>query len=76
MLVAGVFLSEFVGTRPGEDAPIRWAHLDIATPAFNTGTAYGYTPVGGTGVAVRTLLTLVEDIAAHGAGHGTANGTG
>jgi hypothetical protein len=57
-----------VGTRPGEDAPIRWAHLDIATPAFNTGAAYGYTPVGGTGVSVRTLLGLIEDIAANGAG--------
>ncbi len=76
MLVAGVFLSEFVGTRKGAEGPIPWAHLDIATPAFNTGTAYGYTPVGGTGVSVRTLVTLVEDIAAHGAGHGTANGTG
>jgi leucyl aminopeptidase len=76
MLVAGVFLSEFVGTRPGEDAPIRWAHLDIATPAFNTGAAYGYTPVGGTGVAVRTLLGLIEDVAANGAGSRALGDTG
>jgi len=57
MLVAGLFLQEFVGTTP-------WAHLDIAGPAFNEGAAHGYTPVGGTGVAVRTLLALVEGRAA------------
>ena len=53
MLVAGLFLSEFVGKTP-------WAHLDIAGPAFNEGAAWGYTPKGGTGVAVRTLLRLLE----------------
>jgi leucyl aminopeptidase len=53
MLVAGLFLKDFVGQTP-------WAHLDIAGPAFNEQTAFGYTPVGGTGVAVRTLLELVE----------------
>ena len=71
MLVAGLFLAEFVGTprRATGDAaaaPIPWAHLDIAGPAFNTGTPFGYTPVGGTGVAVRTLLALAEDVAASG----------
>ncbi len=59
MLVAGLFLSEFVGTgADGETVP--WAHLDIAGPAFNSGGAHGYTGKGGTGVAVRTLLTLAE----------------
>ncbi|MFC8733288.1 leucyl aminopeptidase [Luteimicrobium sp. NPDC057192] len=53
MLVAGLFLKDFVGQTP-------WAHLDIAGPAFNESSAFGYTPVGGTGVAVRTLLELVE----------------
>jgi leucyl aminopeptidase len=57
MLVAGLFLKEFVG----ED--IAWAHLDIAGPAFNSGEAHDYTPKGGTGAAVRTLLTLAEDLA-------------
>ena len=66
MLVAGLFLAEFVGTRP-DGARIPWAHLDIAGPAFNTGKPFGYTPVGGTGVAVRTMLGLVEDVAASGA---------
>ncbi len=59
MLVAGLFLSEFVGTREDGSA-VPWAHLDIAGPAFNGGGAHGYTGKGGTGVAVRTLLTLAE----------------
>lgn len=54
MLTAGIFLQEFVGTTP-------WAHLDVAGPAFNERAPFGYTPVGGTGVAVRTLLRLLED---------------
>jgi leucyl aminopeptidase len=62
MLVAAVFLSEFVGKRDG--TPITWAHLDIAGPAFNQGDAYGYTPKGGTGAAVRTFVQLADDIAA------------
>jgi leucyl aminopeptidase len=66
MLVAGLFLAEFVGSRDdGEQIP--WAHLDIAGPAFNTGSPHGYTPAGGTGVIVRTLLRLLEDVAANGA---------
>jgi len=64
MLVAGLFLAEFVGTRDDEArTPIPWAHLDIAGPAFNSGSAFGYTPVGGTGVAVRTLVALITDLA-------------
>lgn len=48
-LFAAAFLREFVGET-------RWAHLDIAGPAFNEGSAQHYTPVGGTGAAVRTLV--------------------
>ncbi|MFG3255975.1 leucyl aminopeptidase [Streptomyces sp. NPDC048172] len=57
-LVAGLFLKEFVaeGTT--------WAHLDIAGPAFNESAPFGYTPKGGTGSAVRTLVGLVERTAA------------
>ncbi len=62
MLVAGLFLKEFIGTSDG--APIPWAHLDIAGPAFNQGDPHGYTPKGGTGAAVRTFVQLAEDIAA------------
>jgi leucyl aminopeptidase len=58
MLVAGLFLQDFVP----EGLP--WAHLDIAGPAFNQGKPHGYTPKGGTGAAVRTLVDLLEDIAA------------
>ncbi|MFI6053814.1 leucyl aminopeptidase [Streptomyces violascens] len=53
-LVAGLFLKEFVGEG------ITWAHLDIAGPAFNDGAPHGYTPKGGTGSSVRTLLRLAE----------------
>ncbi|MDX5318551.1 MAG: leucyl aminopeptidase [Actinomycetes bacterium] len=53
MLVAGLFLQRFVKGR-------RWAHLDIAGPALNTDKGWGYTPKGGTGVGVRTLVNLLE----------------
>jgi len=54
MLVAGLFLKEFV------DPKTPWLHLDIAGPAFNSGKAHGYTPVGGTGIALRSLVCLAE----------------
>ncbi|MET9731561.1 leucyl aminopeptidase [Streptomyces sp. NPDC006458] len=57
-LVAGLFLREFVGEG------ITWAHLDIAGPAFNEGGPFGYTPKGGTGSSVRTLIRLAELTAA------------
>ena len=62
MLTAGLFLQEFV------TEGVRWAHLDIAGPAYNSGEAYGYTPHGGTGAAVRTFVQVVEDLAEHGHG--------
>ena len=37
-----------------------WAHLDVAGPAYNQGSAWGATPKGGTGVAVATFLALAE----------------
>ncbi len=57
MLTAGLFLQEFVAEG------VKWSHLDIAGPAYNTGAAYGYTHVGGTGAAVRTFVQLLEDLA-------------
>lgn len=57
-LQAGLFLREFVAE--GVD----WAHLDIAGPAFHESAPYGYTHKGGTGAAVRTLVQIVEDVAA------------
>jgi leucyl aminopeptidase len=55
MLVAGLFLQEFVP----DGTP--WAHLDVAGPAYNTVDPWGYTPKGGTGVPVRTFVQLAED---------------
>ena len=57
MLTAGLFLQEFIEN----DTP--WAHLDIAGPAFNESSPRDYTPAGGTGMAVRTLVQLVRDLA-------------
>jgi leucyl aminopeptidase len=58
MLVAGLFLREF--------APdgVRWAHVDIAGPAFHEGEPYGYIAKGGTGAAVRMLVQIALDAAA------------
>ncbi|KQR97866.1 aminopeptidase [Williamsia sp. Leaf354] len=60
MLSAGIFLREFVADG------VEWAHIDVAGPAFNTGGPWGYTPKGGTGVPVRTMISVIEDIAALG----------
>ncbi len=60
MLLAGIFLKEFIGTdTAGQTIP--WAHLDIAGPAQNSGSGWGFTGVGPTGVSVRALLRLAED---------------
>jgi leucyl aminopeptidase len=58
MLSAGLFLREFVADG------VRWAHLDIAGPAYNDGPGYGYVAPGGTGMAVRTLVELLSRVAA------------
>lgn len=64
MLLAGVFLREFIGKQNGdENAPrIPWAHLDIAGPANNPDSAYGFTGGGPSGVGVRTLVKVAERI--------------
>jgi len=54
MLVAGLFLKDFVNPE------LPWLHLDIAGPAYNEAKPHGYTPVGGTGIALRSLVTLAE----------------
>jgi leucyl aminopeptidase len=55
MLVAGIFLKEFVA----DDLP--WLHLDIAGPAYNDRSPHGYTPVGGTGIGVRSLIAIAQE---------------
>ena len=52
---AALFLKEFAP----EEA--RWAHLDIAGPAF-VDSPNEYVPAGGTGFGVRTLLQFIEQL--------------
>jgi leucyl aminopeptidase len=60
MLVAGVFLREFVPDG------VEWVHIDVAGPAYNNGRPWGYTPKGATAVPLRTILAALEDIAGAG----------
>ena len=53
-LVAGLFLKEFIF----DELP--WLHLDIAGVELNTGKAHGHTPVGATGVAIRSLIEMAR----------------
>ena len=55
-LFAAAFLREFVGDTS-------WAHLDIAGPSFNDDSPRDYTPRGGTGVGVRTLVQIATELA-------------
>lgn len=56
-ITAALFLKEFTPQNA------LWAHLDIAGPAF-VGKANEYTPAGGTGFGVRTLLRFVREVSA------------
>ena len=58
MAQGGIFLSEFVTDE------VQWAHIDVAGPAMHGAEPTGYLTRGGTGVPVRTLLALIESIAA------------
>ncbi len=63
MLIAAAFLRDF--TTPRADNPeqtIPWAHIDIAGPADNTGSAYGFTDRGATGASVRTLIEYLRSL--------------
>ncbi|WP_434741091.1 leucyl aminopeptidase [Micromonospora sp. SH-82] len=60
MLQGGVFLREFVTDE------VAWAHIDIAGPSYHSGEPTGHLTKGGTGVPVRTLLGLIEDVATNG----------
>ncbi|HJG78958.1 MAG TPA: leucyl aminopeptidase [Brevibacterium senegalense] len=57
MLAAAAFLREFVADG------VEWAHLDIAGPSYNAEAPHGYTVKGGTGVPVRTLVELADQLA-------------
>ncbi len=58
-LYAGAFLQEFVDGKP-------WAHLDIAGPAFHSGTPYGHVTYGGTGFSVATVVEYARALAEAG----------
>jgi leucyl aminopeptidase len=58
-LYAAAFLQQFVGEH-------RWAHLDIAGPAFNNRGPFGHVPSGGTGFTVSTLVELATDLVDQG----------
>ncbi len=54
-IIGGLFLQEFVGDTP-------WVHLDIAGPAYmeRENPSIPYLTFGGTGIMVRSLLTLLK----------------
>jgi leucyl aminopeptidase len=54
-ITAALFLQEFAGETP-------WVHLDIAGPS-RAEKDRGYQVKGGTGVGVRTLVRLAQDLA-------------
>ncbi len=49
-LFAAAFLGEFVGEN-------KWAHIDIAGPAYNGGGPWGHVPSGATGYSISTLVS-------------------
>jgi leucyl aminopeptidase len=57
MLIGGRFLADFVPDG------LPWVHLDIAGPAFNSGSPHDYTPTGGTGAGVRTVIAAAQHLA-------------
>ncbi|MCB9802454.1 leucyl aminopeptidase [Candidatus Nomurabacteria bacterium] len=54
-ITAALFLSEFI------EAGTAWAHLDIAGPAYAEKALNTYTPIGGVGYGVRTLLEWLDN---------------
>lgn len=56
-LTAGMFLSEFIDEAHRE----KWAHIDIAGPAF-VEHVWGENPSGASGAGVRTVLRAIEKL--------------
>ncbi len=57
-ITAGLFLGEFIDEHHRD----RWAHIDIAGPAF-VESAWGENPHGASGAGVRMVTRLIEKIA-------------
>lgn len=55
-LTAGLFLKEFI------DDGQKWAHIDIAGPAYAERPMASYVKKGGTGFGVRTLIKWIESL--------------
>ncbi|SFV64348.1 Cytosol aminopeptidase PepA [hydrothermal vent metagenome] len=62
-VTAGMFLANFID----EHHKDRWAHLDIAGPAF-VEHSWGENPEGASGAGVRTMIKLIEKVS-RGDGH-------
>ncbi|KIM10669.1 MAG: aminopeptidase A [Sulfuricurvum sp. PC08-66] len=56
-ITAGLFLDHFIS----DENKQKWAHLDIAGPAY-TEKAWGVNPYGGTGAAVRTMVAWMGQL--------------
>ncbi len=56
-ITAGLFLSEFIDDHHKE----KWAHIDIAGPAFVEHT-WGENPSGASGAGVRMMVKLIETL--------------
>ena len=56
-ITAGMFLSEFIDKKNKE----KWAHIDIAGPAFVEHT-WGENPHGASGAGVRLMVKLLENL--------------
>lgn len=57
-ITAGMFLSEFID----DDHKDKWAHIDIAGPAF-VEHEWGENPYGASGAGVRMIIRLLEKLA-------------
>lgn len=60
-ITAGQFLSEFID----KDHTDKWAHIDIAGPAF-VEHAWGENPFGASGAGVRLMMKLLENLVSEG----------
>ena len=68
-ITAGQFLSEFID----EKHTNKWAHIDIAGPAF-VESVWGENPHGASGAGVRMMIRLIEKLS-RAAGHNGVHGT-
>ena len=56
-ITAGMFLEKFIK----EENKQKWAHIDIAGPAF-VDRAWGYNPAGGSGAGIRMAVEFLEGL--------------